>query len=183
MTSPLKIYYHNEKQKEKVYNLSSYLEIMEKHIKILVNNSKAHFNYFLEDFLECGIELRGTEIKSIRKNSANLNDSYVVIRNGEAFILNMTISPYDHGNIFNHEPNRTRKLLLHKREIFRLSQKAQLQKMVSVPTKVYLSKGRVKVEIALGKGKKLFDKRDTIKKRDDERMMAQVKKNNGKDIY
>lgn len=156
---------------------------MEKHVKILVNNSKAHFNYFLEDFLECGIVLQGSEIKSIRKNSANLNDSYVVIKNNEAFILNMTISPYDHGNIFNHEPNRTRKLLLHKHEIFRINQKCQQQKMVIIPTKVYLYKGKVKVEIALGKGKKLYDKRETIKKRDDEKMMAQVKKNNGKDIY
>ena len=121
---------------------------MEKHIKIIVNNSKAHFNYFLEDFLECGIVLQGSEIKSIRRNGVNLTDSYIVIRNFEAYILNMNISPYENGGLFNHEPNRTRKLLLHKNQILKLSQKAQVQKMVIVPTKVYLSKGKVKVEIA-----------------------------------
>ena len=156
---------------------------MEKHIKIIVNNSKAHFNYFLEDFLECGIVLQGSEIKSIRRNGVNLTDSYIVIRNFEAYILNMNISPYENGGLFNHEPNRTRKLLLHKNQILKLSQKAQAQKMVIVPTKVYLSKGKVKVEIALGKPKKNYDKRDVIKKRDDERMMASIKKSNGRDIY
>ena len=156
---------------------------MEKHIKIIVNNSKAHFNYFLEDFLECGIFLQGSEIKSIRRNGVNLTDSYIVIRNFEAYILNMNISPYENGGLFNHEPNRTRKLLLHKNQILKLSQKAQVQKMVIVPTKVYLSKGKVKVEIALGKPKKNYDKRDVIKKRDDERMISSIKKSNGRDIY
>lgn len=145
-------------------------------IKVLVNNSKAKFLYFLEDFIECGIELKGSEIKSIRKNSASLHDSYVVIKNGEAFILNMHIAPYENGNLFNHEPNRTRKLLLHKSEIIKLSKKAKEKVMTIVPTRVYLKKGKVKVEIALAKGKKLFDKRETIKKRDDERMMAKMKK-------
>lgn len=144
--------------------------------KILVNNSKAHFNYFLEDFLECGIELKGSEIKSIRKNGATLTDSYIIIKNEEAFILNMHIAPYEHGNIFNVDPNRTRKLLLHKQEIFKMGKKAQEKAMTIVPTKVYLKKGKVKVEIALGKGKKLYDKRETIKKRDDERMMDKAKK-------
>ena len=88
--------------------------------KLLVNNSKAKFLYFLEDFLECGIELKGSEIKSIRKNGASLHDSYVIIRNEEAFILNMNIAPYEQGNMFNHEPNRTRKLLLHKNEIIKI---------------------------------------------------------------
>ena len=156
---------------------------MEKHIKIIVNNSKAHFNYFLEDFLECGIVLQGSEIKSIRRNGVNLTDSYIVIRNFEAYILNMNISPYENGGLFNHEPNRTRKLLLHKNQILKLSQKAQVQKMVMVPTKVYLSKGKVKVEIALGKPKKNYDKRDVIKKRGDERMISSIKKSNGRDIY
>ena len=145
-------------------------------IKILVNNSKAKFLYFLEDFLECGIELKGSEIKSIRHNGASLRDSYVIFKNEEAFILNMHIAPYENGNNFNHEPNRTRKLLLHKKEIRRMSQKAKEKAMTIVPTKVYLRKGKVKIEIALAKGKKLFDKRETIKRRDDERMMAKAKK-------
>ena len=130
---------------------------MEKHVKIIVNNSKVHFNYFLEDFLECGIVLQGSEIKSIRRNGVNLTDSYIVIRNFEAYILNMNISPYENGGLFNHEPNRTRKLLLHKNQILKLSQKAQVKKMVIDPTKVYLSKGKVKVEIALGKPKKNYE--------------------------
>lgn len=145
-------------------------------IKIIVNNSKARFNYFLEDFVECGIELRGTEIKSIRKHGASLADSYVVIRNHEAYILNMHIAPYENGNIFNHDPHRTRKLLLHRKEIMKMEQKAAEKVMTIVPTKVYLKKGILKVEIALGKGKKLYDKRETIKRRDDERMMAKLKK-------
>ena len=145
-------------------------------IKILVNNSKAKFLYFLEDFLECGIKLKSSEIKSIRHNGAGLRDSYVIFKNEEAFILNMHIAPYENGNNFNHEPNRTRKLLLHKKEIRRMSQKAKEKAMTIVPTKVYLKKGKVKIEIALAKGKKLFDKRETIKRRDDERMMAKAKK-------
>lgn len=144
--------------------------------ELLVNNSKAKFLYFLEDFLECGIELKGSEIKSIRKNGASLHDSYIVIRDGEAFILNMHIAPYEQGNMFNHEPTRTRKLLLHKSEINKMAKKAKEKVMTIVPTKVYLKKGKVKIEIALAKGKKLYDKRETIKKRDDERMMAKMKK-------
>ena len=140
-------------------------------IKVLVNNSKARFNYFLEDFLECGIELKGSEIKSIRENGASLHDSYVIFRNGEAFILNMHISPFKQGNIFNVDPDRTRKLLLHKEEILKMEKKAQEKVMTIVPTKVYMKKGKVKIEIALAKGKKLYDKRETIKKRDDERAM------------
>lgn len=147
-------------------------------IKIIVNNSKARYNYFLEDFVECGIELKGSEIKSIRKSGASLQDAYIVFRNEEAYILNMHIAPYEQGNIFNHNPNRTRKLLLHKKEIRKMAQKAAEKSLTIVPTKVYLKKGKLKVEIALAKGKKLFDKRETIKRRDDERMMAKAKKEN-----
>ena len=86
---------------------------MESHIKILTKNSKAYFNYFLDDFLECGIELKGTELKSLRRHGATLNDSYVVVKDGQAYILNMHISPYEEGNIFNHDPNRTRRFLMH----------------------------------------------------------------------
>ena len=145
-------------------------------IKVLVNNNKAKYLYFLEDFIECGIELKGSEIKSVRFNGASLRDSYVIFKNGEAFILNMRISPYKHGADFNHEPCRTRKLLLHKKEINKMAQKAKEKAMTVVPTKVYLKKGKLKIEIALAKGKKLFDKRETIKQRDDERMMAKLKK-------
>ncbi len=155
---------------------------MESHVKILVKNSKAYFNYFLDDFLECGIELKGSEIKSLRKNGASLTDAYVVIRNGEAFLLNMHISPYEAGNIFNHDPDRTRKLLLHKKEIMKLSQKAQEKVLNIIPTKVYLKNGKAKIEIALGKGKKKYDKRQVIKERDDKRMMDKAKKSGGRDI-
>ena len=145
-------------------------------IKLLVNNSKARYLYFLEDFIEAGIELKGSEIKSLRQNGASLRDSYVIIKNGEAFILNMHIAPYENGNNFNHEPNRTRKLLLHKKEIIKMEKKAKEKVLTIVPTKIYIKKGKVKVEIALAKGKKLYDKRETIKKRDTERMMAKAKK-------
>ena len=147
-------------------------------IKLLVNNSKARYLYFLEDFIEAGIELKGSEIKSLRQNGASLRDSYVIIKNGEAFILNMHIAPYENGNNFNHEPNRTRKLLLHKKEIIKMEKKAKEKVLTIVPTKIYIKKGKVKVEIALAKGKKLYDKRETIKKRDTERMMAKAKKGN-----
>ena len=141
-------------------------------IKIIASNKKAFFNYFLSDFIEAGIELKGTEIKSLRVTGATLNDAYVVIRNGEAELLNMHIKAYEQGNIFNHDPLRTRKLLLHKKEIRFLEQKIKTQGYTVVPTKVYFSHGRAKVEIALAKGKKLYDKRETIKKRDLDREMA-----------
>lgn len=153
---------------------------MEEKIKVLVNNKKAFYDYFLEDFLECGIELKGSEIKSIRKNGASLHDSYIVIRNGEAYILNMHITPYEHGNIFNHEPDRTRKLLLHKKEISKLFHKSKEKAMTIVPTKVYLKRGKAKVEIALAKGKKKYDKRDVEKEKEDKRSIDKALKNGGK---
>ena len=135
-------------------------------IKIIASNKKAHFNYFLSDFMEAGIELKGTEIKSLRVTGATINDSYVVIRNNEAEIINMYIKPYDHGNLFNHDPLRSRKLLLHKHQIRWLAQKIKTDGFTVVPTKIYFSKGKAKVEIALAKGKHNYDKRETIKKRD-----------------
>lgn len=150
---------------------------MENKQKLIAKNSKASFNYFLSDFLECGISLVGTEIKALRAHGASLNDAYVIIRNNEAFIINMHIAPYDKGNIFNHEPLRTRKLLLHKKEILKLGQKAQEKQYTIIPTKVYLSRGKAKVEIALGKGKKLYDKRETEKARDDKRKIDKAIKN------
>lgn len=150
---------------------------MENKTKLIAKNSKASFNYFLSDFLECGISLVGTEIKALRAHGASLNDAYVIIRNNEAFIINMHIAPYDKGNIFNHDPLRTRKLLLHKKEILKLGQKVQEKQYTIIPTKVYLSRGKAKVEIALGKGKKLYDKRESEKERDDKRKIDKAIKN------
>ena len=135
-------------------------------IKIIAQNRKAHFNYFLSDFIECGIALRGTEIKSLRKHACSIGDAYVVIRNGEAELVNMHINPYEQGNIFNHDPLRTRKLLLHKKEIKWLDAQVNRGGYTIVPTKVYFKKGKAKVEIALAKGKHDYDKRQTIKERD-----------------
>ena len=136
------------------------------HIKIITNNKKASFNYFLDEFFECGLVLKGTEIKSMRAHNPSLSDSYAIIRNREAFIINMNIPVYDKGNIFNHDPLRQRKLLLHKEEIIKLSKKIDQQGYTLVPTKLYFKDGLAKVEIALARGKKLHDKRDTIKEHD-----------------
>ena len=135
-------------------------------IKIISENRKAHFNYFLSEFLECGISLRGTEIKSLRVKGATIGDAYIVIRNEEAEIINMYIPPYDQGSIFNHEPTRNRKLLLHKKEIRWFDKKMRIEGYTVVPTKIYFRNGKAKVEIALAKGKKAHDKRETIKQRD-----------------
>lgn len=145
-------------------------------IKVICSNKKATFNYFLSDFIEAGLVLTGTEIKSIRQRNVSLNDSYVVFKNHEAFILNMNISVYDKGTVFNHDPLRTRKLLLNKREILKYEQKVIKEGYTIVPTKLYLKKGKAKLEIALGKGKKLYDKRETIKERDDKRNVARALK-------
>lgn len=132
-------------------------------IKIIANNKKASYEYFLSDFLECGIVLQGTEIKSLRVNGASLSDSYVIIRNGEMFILGMNIAQYDKGNIFNHEPTRTRKLLLHKEEIEKYNRKVQEKGFTIMASKIYFRNRKAKVEIALAKGKKLYDKREVEK--------------------
>lgn len=139
---------------------------MEKGIKIVANNKKATYEYFLSDPLECGIVLTGTEIKSLRHNTCSLADSYVQIKKGEAFILGMNIAIYEKGNIFNHDPTRTRKLLLHKKEIMKLEQKVKEKGFTLMASKVYFKDGRAKIEIALAKGKKLYDKREVEKQRD-----------------
>ncbi|MBE6133775.1 MAG: SsrA-binding protein SmpB [Erysipelotrichaceae bacterium] len=136
---------------------------------LLASNRKASFNYFLSDFEECGIALLGTEIKALRVKGCSIGDAYILIRNGEAEIVNMHIPTYDHGNIFNHDPLRTRKLLLHKKQIRWFDHKTNAEGYTIVPTKVYLKKGRCKVEIALAKGKKNYDKKEAIKNRDIER--------------
>ena len=133
--------------------------------KIIWKNKKASFNYFIEEPIECGIELKGTEIKSIRLNKVSIDDAYIMIRNNQAYIINMNISLYDKGNIFNHDPLRDRKLLMHKKEILKYEQKSIKQGYTIIPTKLYLKDGKCKLEIALGKGKKLYDKREDLKQK------------------
>ena len=132
-------------------------------------NRKAKFNYFIKDEIECGIVLIGTEIKSIRKGSVSLDDSYARIKNGEVFLTNTYIAKYEEGNIFNHEERRERKLLLHKSEINKLSKLIELEGVTLVPLKIYFKKNKAKVLLGVCKGKKLYDKREVIKKRDLER--------------
>ena len=136
---------------------------------IEVKNKKAYFDYFIEEELEAGIALKGTEIKSIRKGSVDLKDSFVTIKNNEAFITNMYIAKYEEGNIFNHDERRSRKLLLHKKEIKKLKENISVEGKTIVPLKLYIKHGLVKVLIGVAKGKKLYDKRESIKKRDLER--------------
>lgn len=135
-------------------------------------NRVARHDYFILEEIECGIVLTGTEIKSIREGKANIKDSYGVIKNGEVFLLNMFISPYKQGNIFNHQETRTRKLLLHKTEIRKLDQSIKLEGNTLIPLKIYFVKGRAKVLLGLCKGKKNYDKRETIKERDIKRDIA-----------
>lgn len=141
--------------------------------KIIANNKKARHEYFIEDTIEAGIALKGTEVKSIRQGKVNIKESYASIEDGEVFVNGMHISPYEQGNIYNVDPLRKRKLLLHKKEIRRLSSNIQLQGYTLVPLSVYIRNGKVKIELALAKGKKLYDKRETIAKKDAERRIRQ----------
>jgi SsrA-binding protein len=129
-----------------------------------VNRAAGH-NYFLSDNFEAGIELRGTEVKSVRSGLANLKDAYGLIKDGELWLLNAHIGPYEHGNIYNHEPTRTRKLLVKKDEIRKLTGKLQQKGFTLIPTRMYFKNGRVKCELALAKGKQLWDKRETERRR------------------
>ena len=131
-----------------------------------IKNRKARFNYFIEKTYEAGIVLSGTEIKSIRKGSANLTDAYVRIKDGEAYIINMYVDKYDEGNRNNHEERRSRKLLLHKSEIKKLKNEIDIAGYTLVPLSLYFKGGIAKVSVGLAKGKKLYDKRETIKRRD-----------------
>ena len=141
-----------------------------------IKNRKANFEYFIEERYEAGIELKGTEIKSIRKGSCDIKDSFIIIKNQEAFLLNTYIAKYEEGNIFNHEERRTRKLLLHKKEIKKLLEASSKDGYSLIPLSIYLKKGKAKVEVGVCKGKKLYDKRETIKKRDMERELRQKMK-------
>lgn len=137
-------------------------------IKVIATNRKAYHDYFIEETIEAGIELKGTEVKSVRLGHVNLKDSFAQVENGEVFLYNMHISPYEKGNIFNVDPMRDRKLLLHKYEINRLAGYVQQKGYTLIPLKVYLKRGKIKVELAVAKGKKLYDKREAIAKRDAE---------------
>lgn len=137
-------------------------------------NRKARFDYEIEDEYETGIVLKGTEIKSIRNGKANIKDSYAIIRNNELYLLNSHISSYEEGNRFNHEETRTRKLLMHKREILKLKDKIEKEGYTLIPLKMYFKGSKLKVLIGLAKGKKNYDKREAIKKRDTEREMQKI---------
>ena len=149
-------------------------------VKIACENRKARHDYFIHEVMEAGIELQGTEVKSLRAGKANLKDSYAEIKNGEIFVQNMHISPYEQGNIFNHDPLRRRRLLLHKSEITKLFSKTREKGFTLVPLKIYFKKGRAKMELALASGKHNYDKRqalaDKAVKRDVERAMRERQK-------
>ncbi len=138
-------------------------------IKIVANNKKAYHDYFVLEKLEAGIELFGTEVKSIRQGKINLKDSWCFVKEGEMFVNGMHISPYEQGNIFNRDPLRTKRLLLHKKEIRRFYAMVKQDGLAIVPLSVYFSKGRAKVEIGLCKGKKLYDKREVAAQKDAKR--------------
>nr|WP_330361211.1 MULTISPECIES: SsrA-binding protein SmpB [unclassified Butyrivibrio] len=138
-------------------------------IKLIANNKKAFHDYFIEEKYEAGISLAGTEVKSLRQGKCSIKEAWVSIDKGEAYICGMNISPYEKGNIFNKDPLRVRKLLLHKAEIRKLDQASQAQGYTLVPLEVYFKHGKVKVQIGLAKGKKLYDKRESTAKRDQQR--------------
>ena len=137
-------------------------------------NRRAKFDYFIEEEYEAGIVLTGTEIKSVRNGHCNIKDSYGIVRNGEVFLLNMFIGQYKEGNIFNHDETRSRKLLLHKKEIKKIAQAIETQGLTLVPLKVYFKENHLKILLGICRGKKTFDKRETIKERD---IQKEVKKN------
>jgi SsrA-binding protein len=144
--------------------------------KLIASNRKAFHEYHVLDKVEAGLELTGTEVKSLRDGAANLKDSYVTFKNGEAFLFGAHISPYSHGNLQNHDPERTRRLLLHKREIDKLETQVTEKGLTIVPLRLYFRKGRVKAELGVVRGKKLYDKRATEKKREADREAAAAMK-------
>jgi SsrA-binding protein len=145
-------------------------------IKLICKNRKARFNFDIEETLEAGIALVGSEVKSLRAGKANLSDSYAKIEKGEAFLVDAHVSAYDNANRENHEPLRRRKLLLHKREIRKLTGKVAERGFSLIPLKLYFRNGRIKVELALAKGKKAYDKRDAIRKKDQRRELERLAK-------
>ena len=149
-------------------------------MKIIAKNPTAHHNYIIEDKFEAGIVLAGTEIKSIRNGNVNIKDSYIIIKNGEMWILGMHIKPYEFGNINNKDPLRDRKLLAHKNEINKLLGKIKQKGISLIPLNLYWDKNHVKVEVEIGKGKKLYDKREDLKRKDAERTIERNLKNSYK---
>lgn len=147
-------------------------------MKVVTENRKARHDYTIEETFEAGIELRGTEVKSMRAGRANLKDSFAIIENGELFLYGMHISPYEQGNIFNVEPLRTRKLLMHKKEIHRLLGKTKEQGLTLVPLKAYFKGDKIKIELALAKGKKLYDKREAAAEKSAKREIDRAMKEN-----
>ena len=145
-------------------------------MKIVCQNRKAFHDYSIEETVEAGIQLAGTEVKSLRAGRANLQDSYVLIKDGEVFLFNCHISPYSHGNIMNHEPLRTRKLLLHRKEIERIRGKALQKGYTLVPLKIYFKGSYAKAEVGLAKGKKVYEKRESIKEREAKRTIERAMK-------
>ena len=145
-------------------------------IKIIAKNSKAYHDYFIEEKYEAGIALAGTEVKSIRMGNVNLKDSFCIIKEGQLSVHGMHISPYEKGNIFNKDPRRSRQLLMHKREIMKLYGKMKQDGYALIPLSIYLSRAKVKLEIGLAKGKKLYDKRESAAKRDAKREMDRTMK-------
>ena len=156
------------------------LAVAEKGVKIAATNRKAYHDYFIDEKFEAGIELFGTEVKSIRQGTLNLKDSFCIVKNGELWLYGMHISPYEKGNIFNREPERVRRLLMHKKEINKLLARTKQDGYSLIPLSVYFKNSRVKVELGLARGKKLYDKRDSMAKRDAGREMdrAMKEKNN-----
>ena len=144
---------------------------------IEIKNKKATFDYFIEEEIECGIVLKGTEIKSIRNGQANIKDCYAIIKNNEVFLLNMFISKYENGSIFNHEERRTRKLLLNKKEILKLRDKVEISGYTLVPIKLYFKGNKAKILLGVAKGKKSYDKRESIKEKDIKRDIEKALKN------
>lgn len=151
-------------------------------MKIITENRKARHDYTIEESFEAGIELKGTEVKSMRAGRVNLKDSFAVIENGELYLYGMHISPYEQGNIFNVEPMRPRKLLMHKKEIMRLLGKTKEQGLTLVPLKAYFKKDKIKIELALAKGKKLYDKREAAAEKSAKREIEKVMKERSRDF-
>lgn len=151
-------------------------------MKIITENRKARHDYTIEESFEAGIELKGTEVKSMRAGKANLKDSFAIIENGELYLYGMHISPYEQGNIFNVDPLRPRRLLMHKKEILRLLGKTREQGLTLVPLKVYFKKDKIKIEIALAKGKKLYDKRDAAAEKTAKREIEKAMKERSRDF-
>ena len=150
---------------------------IKKGIKVITENRKAFHDYFIEEKYEAGIVLSGTEVKSLRAGKINLKDSYCTIKDGEIFLVGVNISPYDHGNRFNLDPMRSRKLLMHKNEIIKLYSTIKQDGLTLVPTKCYFKDSKVKVEVGLARGKKNYDKREAIKKKDMDREIQKQMKN------